>query len=225
MLCAVTGYDAVSLQPNAGSQGEYAGCSMIRGVSREPRRGASQRLPHPGVRARHQSGVGADGRHARRRRRLRRATATSTSPTSRRRPSAHARRPRRDHGHLSVDARRVRGRHRRALRDRARARRPGVRRRREPERAGRPRRARASSAPTCRTSTCTRRSAFRTAAAARASVRSACSAHLAPFLPGHRVLARARGEPAEARRADRRGRGRAVRLARRSCRSRGCTSR
>ena len=25
MLCAVTGFDAISLQPNAGSQGEYAG--------------------------------------------------------------------------------------------------------------------------------------------------------------------------------------------------------
>jgi len=30
MLCAVTGYDAVSIQPNAGSQGEYAGLLMIR---------------------------------------------------------------------------------------------------------------------------------------------------------------------------------------------------
>ena len=30
MLCSVTGYDAVSLQPNAGSQGEYAGLLMIR---------------------------------------------------------------------------------------------------------------------------------------------------------------------------------------------------
>jgi glycine dehydrogenase len=29
MLCTVTGYDAVSLQPNAGSQGEYAGLLMI----------------------------------------------------------------------------------------------------------------------------------------------------------------------------------------------------
>ncbi|MDQ2916748.1 MAG: aminomethyl-transferring glycine dehydrogenase [Pseudomonadota bacterium] len=29
MMCAVTGYDAVSLQPNAGSQGEYAGLLMI----------------------------------------------------------------------------------------------------------------------------------------------------------------------------------------------------
>nr|WP_024301622.1 aminomethyl-transferring glycine dehydrogenase [Pseudogulbenkiania sp. MAI-1] len=30
MLCAITGYDAVSLQPNAGSQGEYAGLLAIR---------------------------------------------------------------------------------------------------------------------------------------------------------------------------------------------------
>src|SRR5476649_2886441 len=30
MLCAVTGYDAISLQPNAGSQGEYAGLLAIR---------------------------------------------------------------------------------------------------------------------------------------------------------------------------------------------------
>jgi len=31
MLCASTGYDAMSLQPNAGSQGEYAGLLAIRG--------------------------------------------------------------------------------------------------------------------------------------------------------------------------------------------------
>ncbi|MFM8152653.1 MAG: aminotransferase class V-fold PLP-dependent enzyme, partial [Polynucleobacter victoriensis] len=29
MMCAATGYDAVSLQPNAGSQGEYAGLLVI----------------------------------------------------------------------------------------------------------------------------------------------------------------------------------------------------
>ena len=38
MLCAVTGYAAVSLQPNAGSQGEYAGLLVDPRVSREPRR-------------------------------------------------------------------------------------------------------------------------------------------------------------------------------------------
>ncbi len=41
MLCAVTGYDAVSLQPNSGAQGEYAGLLAIRAYHRankEPQR-------------------------------------------------------------------------------------------------------------------------------------------------------------------------------------------
>ncbi|MBO3276462.1 aminomethyl-transferring glycine dehydrogenase [Pseudomonas schmalbachii] len=41
MLCAATGYDSVSLQPNAGSQGEYAGLLAIRGYHAS--RGESQR--------------------------------------------------------------------------------------------------------------------------------------------------------------------------------------
>ena len=41
MLCACTGYDAVSLQPNAGSQGEYAGLLMIRAYHAS--RGEAQR--------------------------------------------------------------------------------------------------------------------------------------------------------------------------------------
>ena len=141
MLCAVTGYDAVSLQPNAGSQGEYAGLLMIRAYHAS--RGEAQRdvclIP---------------------------ASAHGTNPASAQmagmqvvvvacdedgnvdladleaKAAQHAPRARRDHGDLSVDARRVRGGHPAHLRDRARARRPGVRRRREPERAGRPRRAR-----------------------------------------------------------------------------------
>jgi glycine dehydrogenase len=40
-LCAITGYDAVSLQPNAGSQGELAGLLAIRGYHRS--RGDDQR--------------------------------------------------------------------------------------------------------------------------------------------------------------------------------------
>ena len=40
-LCAITGYDAVSLQPNAGSQGEFAGLLAIRGYHRS--RGDDQR--------------------------------------------------------------------------------------------------------------------------------------------------------------------------------------
>ncbi|MDE2003792.1 MAG: aminomethyl-transferring glycine dehydrogenase [Betaproteobacteria bacterium] len=41
MLCAVTGYDAATLQPNAGSQGEYAGLLMIRAYHAS--RGEAQR--------------------------------------------------------------------------------------------------------------------------------------------------------------------------------------
>jgi glycine dehydrogenase len=41
MLCACTGYDAISLQPNAGSQGEYAGLLAIAEYHRS--RGDSQR--------------------------------------------------------------------------------------------------------------------------------------------------------------------------------------
>ena len=33
-LCSITGYDAVSLQPNSGAQGEYAGLLAIRGYHR-----------------------------------------------------------------------------------------------------------------------------------------------------------------------------------------------
>ena len=40
-LCAITGYDAVSLQPNAGSQGEFAGLLAIRAYHRD--RGDEQR--------------------------------------------------------------------------------------------------------------------------------------------------------------------------------------
>lgn len=40
-LCEVTGYDAVSLQPNAGSQGEFAGLLAIRGYHRS--RGQAER--------------------------------------------------------------------------------------------------------------------------------------------------------------------------------------
>jgi glycine dehydrogenase len=42
MLCAITGYDAVSIQPNAGSQGEFAGLLAIRAYQRA--RGEAQRV-------------------------------------------------------------------------------------------------------------------------------------------------------------------------------------
>ena len=81
----VTGYDAVSLQPNAGSQGEYAGLLMIRAYHAS--RGEAHRnvCLIPASAHGTNPGVGADGGHAGRRRRLRRRAATSTSPTSRRR--------------------------------------------------------------------------------------------------------------------------------------------
>ncbi len=34
-LCAITGYDAISMQPNSGAQGEYAGLMAIRGYLRD----------------------------------------------------------------------------------------------------------------------------------------------------------------------------------------------
>jgi glycine dehydrogenase len=53
----------------------------------------------------------------------------------------------------------------------------------------------ATSAPTSATSTCTRRSASRTAAAVPAWARSAWPAHLAPYLPGHPLATSPAGRP------------------------------
>ena len=154
-------------------------------VPREPRRGAAHRVPDPVLRARHQPRDRAQMAGMRRgRRRLRRRR-----QRRRRRPAREGRaargEARRADGHLSVDARRVRGAHRRDLRrsSTSTAARCTSTARTSTRRSAS--RGRASSAPTSRTSTCTRRSASRTAAAARAWARSACEAHLAPFLPGH----------------------------------------
>ena len=57
--CAeITGYDAMSLQPNSGAQGEYAGLLTIRAYHQS--RGEPHRndLPDPDLGARHQSGLG-----------------------------------------------------------------------------------------------------------------------------------------------------------------------
>ena len=56
-LCDITGYDAMSMQPNSGAQGEYAGLLTIAAYHRAQGRGSSQRLPDPDVRARHQPGL------------------------------------------------------------------------------------------------------------------------------------------------------------------------
>ena len=68
MLVEITGYDAVSLQPNSGAQGEYAGLLAIRAYHRSRGEGHRDVCLIPESRARHQSGVGADVRHERRRR-------------------------------------------------------------------------------------------------------------------------------------------------------------
>ena len=46
-LTGITGYDEISLQPNAGSQGEYAGLLAIRDYYADARRVAPRRLPDP----------------------------------------------------------------------------------------------------------------------------------------------------------------------------------
>ncbi len=56
-LAEVTGYDAVSVQPNAGSQGELAGLLAIRGYHRERGEAAPRRVPDPVVGARHERRV------------------------------------------------------------------------------------------------------------------------------------------------------------------------
>ena len=137
ILCKITGYDAISFQPNSGAQGEYVGPARHSRLASLARRGRSHRLPHSGVRARHQSGFGAHGRHGRgggalqrqRQCRYRRSARFGGRP---------CRAARRHHDHLSVDPRRVRGRGARALRYRSPPRRPGLSRRRQSQRASRP---------------------------------------------------------------------------------------
>ncbi len=122
----------------AGRAGRAAGDPRL--PPRE-RRHRPRRLPDPELGARHQRRVGGDGRDAGRggqgrRRRVGR-------PRRPARPVREARRrPGRDHGHLPLDARRLRGLDHRAVPGRARARRPGLRRRRQPQRAARLRQAR-----------------------------------------------------------------------------------
>ena len=81
----------VSLQPNSGAQGEYAGLLAIRNYLAAQGRGRARRLPDPGLGARHQPGQRADDGPAHRRRRLRRRTATSTWRTSSARSPSTAR--------------------------------------------------------------------------------------------------------------------------------------
>ena len=116
-LCAITGYDAFSMQPNSGAQGEYAGLLTIRAYHAGPRRGASRRLPDPDLGAWHQS---------RRARRWpgcrwwwwpRPANGDVDLDDFRAKAEAAGERLAALHDHLSLDARGVRGDGARGLRD------------------------------------------------------------------------------------------------------------
>ena len=113
-LCEITGYDAVSLQPNAGSQGELAGLLAIHayhqangetaGYASSPPASAGTNAASA-VMAGLRSSSSAPTRPA--------ATSTWTTCGPR---SSSTRRPGGGHGHVPVDARRLRGHHRGALR-------------------------------------------------------------------------------------------------------------
>ena len=217
MLVAITGYDAVSLQPNAGSQGELAGLLAIRAYHRS--RGDEQRtvclIPSSAHGTNAASAVMAG--MERRGRRLRSATATSTSTTCAHKADAAGDRL----AAVMVTYPSTHGVFEDGIRELCAivhdARRSGVRRRRQPQRPRRPgpardvRRRRQPPQPAQDVLHPARRRR------ARASVRSRCAPTSPPFLPGHPL--------GGLRPAGRPGVGCAVRLGRASCRSRGCTSR
>ena len=109
-LCAITGFAAVSLQPNAGSQGEYAGLLAIRAYHAGARRGASRRLPDPEQRARDQPGERRHGGLPGRGRRAATAQGNVDLADLRAKAAQHARQAGRADGDLSEHAWRVRGR-------------------------------------------------------------------------------------------------------------------
>ncbi len=135
-LAEVTGYDRVSVQPNAGSQGELAGLLAIRGYHRANGDDRARRVPDPVLGPRHQRGVGGHGRdEGRRGEGLRRRVRRPRRPARQVRPAR--RDAGRDHGHLPLHPRGLRGHHHRPLQDRPRPRWAGLRRRGQPERAAR----------------------------------------------------------------------------------------
>ena len=198
----------------------FAGLLAIRAYHRSRGEHAPRRLPDPVVRARHQRGVGGDGRACgsswsacddRRQRRPRRP-ARQDRPSTRDRLAALMVTYPSTHGVFEADDRRD-------LRGRARRRRPGLRRRRQPQRAGRARPARARSAPTSRHLNLHKTFCIPHGGGGPGVGPVAVRAHLAPFLPNHPLAPEA--GPATGVGAGRRRR-RAARPA--SCRSRGRTS-
>jgi glycine dehydrogenase len=140
MLAECTGYDAVSMQPNAGSQGEYAGLLAIKryhesrgDTARAMYASSPPRPTAPTPPAPYSPECAWSSSTA-----TTTATWTSRTCAARRRSTRHAGR---HHDYLPLDARRIRGGRRRGLRRGARARRPGLRGWRQPECPGRPRRA------------------------------------------------------------------------------------
>ena len=173
-LAEITGYDAVSLQPNAGSQGEFAGLLAIRAYHESAGDQRRDVCLIPASAHGTNAASRRDGRHAGRRGRLRRAR--QRRPRRSQREGHAARGPARGaDGDLPVDARRVRRGHRRrsARSSTSTAGRCTSTARTSTRWSASP--GPASSAPTCRTSTCTRRSASRTAVVVRASARSVCA--------------------------------------------------
>ena len=186
-LVDITGYDAISLQPNSGAQGEYAGLLAIRGYH------ASRGESHRTVCLIPSSAHGTNP-----------ATASMVGMSVvvvacdaegnvdvddlKREGQGQRRQARGDHDHLSLDARRVRGGDPRDLRGRACAWRTGLSRRRQSQRTGRPvaagrlRRRRQPPQPAQDLLHSARRR--RSRAWARSASRSIC----APFLPGHPLL-------------------------------------
>ena len=107
-LCEITGFAAVSLQPNSGAQGEFAGLMVIRAYHHDRGDAARDVVLIPASAHGTNPGQRGHGRHARRRR-----GQHAGRQHRRRRSRAEGRRAQRPagraDGHLSVDARRVRG--------------------------------------------------------------------------------------------------------------------
>ena len=68
-LCRITGFAAVSLQPNSGAQGEFAGLMTIRAYHRDRGDAPPHGRPDPVLGARHEPGERGHGRPEGRRRR------------------------------------------------------------------------------------------------------------------------------------------------------------
>ena len=211
-LCRITGYDAISHAAELGSARRvsracWRSAPITRAAAKAHRNvclippSAHGTNPASASHGRHEGGRGRLRRRRQHRRRRLPGQGRATRAQPRGADDHLSRRP------TACSRRRVRE----ICADRPRQRRPGVSRRRQHERAGRTAPARATSAPTCATSTCTRRSASRTAAAAPAWGRSASSRISRPSF-------RTSGDDGR-RCADRVGRRRMARH--RSCRSRG----